>query len=412
MPAEKIIQLFPEKGPQEPAPHTRPARSAKPTYGHSTQKKRKHFRYTDAHGVSREHTVYGDTVAEAERNKQAFLADVAASVRVDEKGKTVATWADEWLVKYKSKVGASTRAGYLNDLKHLKKALGNRPLRSIYPSDLKAFIDTRAGLSSSAIRKTAMTTRALFQAAMDDRLIPFNPASGLKGPKGTTGTHRALSDNEQRIVEKVAQTHRFGFAVMLMLWGGLRMQEVAAFDPDTCVEGDELSITHAVEWISNRPHIKPPKSEAGIRHAPIFPKLKPFIEANRGKGYAAQLANGSKSIITKSAFERGFESFCTACDEELNGCSKRWQPKDHIWITMGLRTHDFRHSWFTMLYDTGVDVKVAAAWGGHGDLMVTQRIYQHIRLARKRKEMLKAIRNLSARGDNFGDKKKRYRLKR
>lgn len=407
MPQQKIIQLFPSLEPARAEPAKKASR---PAYGHSSGRKRKHFRYTDARGVSRQHTVYGATIAEAEKSKQAFLADVAASIRMEEKGRTVASWADEWLRLYKSSVGASTRKGYEIDLQHIKNALGDRLLRSVFPADLKAFIDTRAGLSASAIKKTAMTVRALFQAAMDDRLIPFNPASGLKGPKGESGSHRALKPEEQKIVEQVAAMHRFGFVVMLMLWAGLRRGEACAFDPEECVAGDDLRISHAVEWVGGNPFLKSPKTRAGTRSIPIWPALRPFLEQAK-IGYAAQPSTGSDKLITLSAFDRGFESFRSACDEVLNGCTKRWQPKGHVWQSMNLRTHDLRHTWFTMLYDTGVDVKVAAAWGGHADISVTMRVYQHVHEARKMQELRKSISMQHSPGDNIGDIKKRYRLK-
>lgn len=397
-----VIQLFPSGPPDDPKP-------ARATYAHSSGKKRKHFRYTDAQGVSRQHTVYGATAAEAERNKQAFLADVAASLRVDQRGKTVSAWCDEWLQKYKSNVRASTRTGYVNDLRHIKKAVGARPLRAVLPADLQALMDSRAGLSASAIKKTAMTIRAVFQAAFTNRLIPYDPSAGLRVPKGSVGTHRALSAAEQAIVEQVAQTHRFGFVAMLMLWGGLRMGEACAFDPAHCVRGDDLVVRNSVEWINNKPRLAPPKTAAGIRTAPIYPKLRPFIARARGAGYAASSAGAPTRLITRSAFDRGWESFCTACDEALNRCSKRWQPEGHVWRTMALRTHDLRHTWFTMLYDTGVDAKVAASWGGHGDITVTMRIYQHIRDQRKRDEFARSVQQLDAQhkpGDNFGDNPK------
>ena len=42
------------------------------------------------------------------------------------------------------------------------------------------------------------------------------------------------------------------------------------------------------------------------------------------------------------------------------------------------RTHDLRHTFCTMLYNSGVDVKTAAYLMGHADIRVTMAIYTHL----------------------------------
>jgi hypothetical protein len=87
----------------------------------------RHFRYTDLHGISRRKTVYGKTKAEVDRKKRDFLAMVDMALRVDEQGKTVADWVDEWLEVYKKPtVTIRTFATYKRDGDLIKQALGNR----------------------------------------------------------------------------------------------------------------------------------------------------------------------------------------------------------------------------------------------------------------------------------------------
>ena len=44
--------------------------------------------------------------------------------------------------------------------------------------------------------------------------------------------------------------------------------------------------------------------------------------------------------------------------------------------------HQFRHAYATMLYDAGIDVKMAQKLLGHSSIKMTQDIYTHIRLSR------------------------------
>ena len=54
-----------------------------------------------------------------------------------------------------------------------------------------------------------------------------SPARGLNKPKGTSGSHRAITDEERRVILKVAKTHKHGLWVKLMLFCGLRTGETA-----------------------------------------------------------------------------------------------------------------------------------------------------------------------------------------
>lgn len=371
----------------------------------------RHFRYTDPiTGAAKRKSVYGKTAAEAEKKKRAFLAKVEQGLRVAEQGKTVGMWADEWLEHYKKPhVSARTFATYQHDVDLIKEALGYRQLKAVTQQDIVKLLATRAGLSASAIRKTAMTAKALFESAVDNRLIPYNPCRGAAVPTGTTGTHRALADEEIRLITSVTG-HRFSLPVMLMLFAGLRRGEACAIRPED-VKDNTITVSRSIVWLGNTPHITTPKTQAGKRTIPVFPPLKPLLKFS---GYAARSADCRDRPITLQAFERGFQSFLTACAEKKNGCQKRWQPKDHVWQPVTFRCHDLRHTFATMLYDAGVDIKTAQRWLGHSDPAVTMRIYTHLSATREQQAVKQASKHLGniAGGGKIGGKPKTYRLKR
>ena len=66
-----------------------------------------------------------------------------------------------------------------------------------------------------------------------------------------------------------------------------------------------------------------------------------------------------------------------------NGLSKRWD-RDGRFEPITIRTHDFRHSFCTMICEAGVDVKTAMAWMGHSDAKMIQQIYDHLTKERER----------------------------
>lgn len=358
-----------------------PVKKKKVKGKHASGLIRRHFRYKDMYGVSRSKTVYGTTATEAEAKKKEFLADVAAAIRVDQSGKTVNEWVDEWLLVHKKPtVSEKTYASYELDCRLIKQAIGRRPLGTITSSDLQAIVNARKGLSASAIRKTVMTIRAVFKAAVQDRLIDFAPV--VSAVKGKSGTHRSLTTMEiARIMAaasaldiRTRKPHPFAQAAMLMLFAGLRRGEVAAY----VMDGSEtIKITKAVSWPSNQPHVKEPKSRAGVRTIPVMPPLK------LGTGYALVSAAG-EAPVSKTAFRKMHESFVKLCG-------------------VNFKCHDLRHTFATLLFDAGVDVKTAQTWLGHDDPSVTMRIYTHLSKERQASSTELAKEHFSmVSGGNFG----------
>lgn len=357
MPLEaKIIQF-----PAHKASQKKPSRAK-----HSSGLVPLHFRYTDPiTGASRQKTVYGKTEADAQRKKKSFLLRIEQGLRVAEHGKTVSQWASEWLKIYKKPHVKQKRLQALQyEIDRLNDALGYKKLSQVLQSDIQQIVNERIGLSGDAIRETASTITAIFQSAVDNRIIPFNPAAGIVIPEGKDGSHRCLTEDEINIVLKVMRTpHRFSLAVGLMLFAGLRRGEVAAFnvDRDVNMKAGTISVSRAISYADNQGTEGDPKSEAGFRTIPIMPPLLPLLQ--KAKGYA--VSRRGDGIISMTSLRVAHKSFLYQCEEVLNGCSKRWKPDDHVWKNFSFQMHDLRHTFSTMLYDAGVDIKTHQAWMGH-----------------------------------------------
>ena len=391
----KIIR-FPFGQEADPVPPQLPKKSSKKSEKkkHASGLYRKFFRYKDVYGQPRSMTVYGTTEKEAKDKKKAFLDQVAVGLRMDQQAKTVKAWAQEWL-KTKASLRHSTYIGYENSVRILNEALGSRLLNTVLPADLKQILIDRRKMSKSHLRKLANTMKGVFGSAWENRLIAFDPSARLKVSGGTEGTHQPLTKKQKRIIEEVAPSHRAGTLAMLMMWGGLRTGEACAFDGRDGIKDNQLSISKSVEFQGNKSFLVQPKTEAGNRLAPIFPELRTYVE--KLKGPALPMQSDPGKLITQSALNRAWNSFIYACEVKMNGCHKRWLPEGKEWQTFDVDRYSLRHEWFTTLYDLGIEEKVAAAWGGHADINVTRKIYQHIRETRKRQAAKRAIAQMAKR---------------
>ena len=300
--------------------------------------------------------------------------------------------------------------------------IGNKRLRDVIMSDIQEVYNGLNGLSKSTIGRATLTIKSMFRTAQIDRLILHNPCLAAKPPKGKAGTHRAIEPWEREIVHQMAETdHRFAPAAMVMLYAGLRKGEVLALNIERDVDFDtrEIHVREAVRFEGNRAILGSPKTEAGERTIPLLDILADVL---RGKhGLVAHNENGEH--MSQSAFKNAWGGYISKAEAMLNGVSqKRWygQTKEHKamlankqelppWKEFNVRTHDFRHSYCTMLYELGIDIKTAQTWMGHADEAMTRHIYTHLSDAQlvKATELLhKGMETRTHEGQNAGQTKK------
>ena len=103
---------------------------------------------------------------------------------------------------------------------------------------------------------------------------PFR-STVVKAPKGTAASHRAITDEERRLIETVP--HRMQKAAMIMLYAGLRRGELLALEYDD-VENDVISVDKAVSFVGTKPVVKDPKTESSVRRVPLLEPLKNILK--------------------------------------------------------------------------------------------------------------------------------------
>ncbi len=332
----------------------------------------------------------GVTQTEAYAKLDAYKRLEASGLRAEAAGVTFSQYAAKWIETYKGGVSTRTYNDYLRVLHQFVKVVGDKPIKNVIPSDIQLAYNEQQGFSRSHIRIFGMIVNSVFKAAVADRVILHNPCLSAKLPKGKEGSHRAILPWERDLI--LQSTHRFAPAIMCMLYAGLRRGEVLALDIDRDVDftAMTISIREAVRFESNQPIITDPKTEAGARTIPMLDVLAARLSGIHG--LVAPSASGS--LMSETAFNRAWEGFIADLEALYNGDSKRWygrrngQNRDAMppWKSISIRPHDLRHSYCTMLYDAGIDLKTAQKWMGHADQAMTLRIYTHLTAEREEAE--------------------------
>ncbi len=323
---------------------------------------------------------------------------------------TVAEYAIPWLKATFPSVTDSTYAGLAIHLQHLVDVIGHLELSKVVPSDIKRVYTTAYnGLSNTYIRAAKQLYCSLFDAAMADGLIRFNPArdKSARPHRGNKPKEKIL-DRQQRIwIETLCTDHRAHPAVMAMLYAGLRPQEVKAvnIDRDVDFENDTITVQETAHVDGQKyAYSCEGKTEWSNRTIPLFPPLKAALMGKHG--YLITSAHGER--VTISTWKVVWRSYVYAMETAINGCPKRWygKKKEHQgkdlppWKSFDVVPYTLRHAFCQMCRDFGVEINTCRRWMGHADTKMILRVYDTVSEDRSTAERVKVEARI--RGQNGG----------
>ena len=204
-----------------------------------------------------------------------------------------------------------------------------------------------------------------------------NPFSAIKVPYVEPETRRALTEEEVSLITENWRGARMGLAAMIMLYAGLRIGEVLALEwSDIDFDKRTITVSKARATLKNQPYLKTPKTKAGIRVIPIPEVLYEVLCSTRKKkGLVCPDVNGNlMSGVAQTNAWRSYINHLNECAGGRRGSGRR-KP---VIVIEKITPHMLRHTYATMLFDAGVDVKSAQKFLGHSDIEVTLEIYTHL----------------------------------
>ena len=305
---------------------------------------------------------YGRTQSEALAAREEYKKQEKYGRKPREKY-TFAEYAAEWLPTYKSEVTAKVYDDYVARLNKIASILPKVEMRLITPSDIQRLYNAFSDYWDSTRKKVAMTTKAVFKAALGDGIIVKNPCENIKPAKGKAGTHRNLEDWEVTLIEDTYQETPMGLFAMVMLYAGLRRGEALALNIDRDVDfsAGVIHVRHSLRFEHSKSIIVQPKTKAGVRDVPLFPPLREALTGRHGNVFSLPAGKNISLGLWNAEWQRYLRFLSTVAQKEV-----------------AIRQHDCRHTFATMLYDADVDVKTATKWMGHANEMMIMRIYAHL----------------------------------
>lgn len=297
-------------------------------------------------------------------------ADIAQQLLLyqenQENGMLFQNIAEQWEDKHFPTLQENTLKQYRAAKKDVVAYFKDYPITSIKPAHVNAMISQLAsdGYAQKTVKARLLVMNQICKFAIISQYIESNPCQYAEIPKNLPKSKREdITQAESDIIKK-SYDKPFGVFALFLLVTGCRRGEALALTPsDIDWENGMVHISKTVEWHGNRPHIKPcPKTEAGVRDIPLpaqmFDMLKPF------KNQKFLFANDKGELMDNSQVTKAWN---------------KYQKETGITAT----PHQLRHSYASMLYDAGIDIKSAQRLLGHADIKTTMDTYVHLSETRK-----------------------------
>lgn len=345
-------------------------------------------------------TIDGKRKAFRGKTEAQVYREIASYQEEKERGERFRTIADDWwesfCAKYKGADGNGTQRSYLPCYNRALEWFGEDYIADLSSQDIQVKIDAFAGSHAftTVTNQICVINHILTHAILTDRFPSDrrNPCEYIRAPKRLKKGRRNPPTEEQ--IKKVAvlisqpeKVKEFPGAALALLFlsTGIRFGEALALQyKDIDFEKLTISVRKSVTFEGNRPIIKAPKTEAGIRTVAIPPFLPSLLPSGEKGNY---IFSGTQHPLTYSQYTSLWLAFCKQIGEVERKTFASGKRKNRTYLAPTITAHQFRHEYASLLYKMDVGIKEAQSLLGHAQASTTQDTYTHLKGAQMQKTL-------------------------
>lgn len=263
----------------------------------------------------------------------------------------------------------TTEAQVASHLKnHVLPTFGDRPIGSIRTSEIQAWVKDRGEvLAPSTVEVVYNYLRAIFRAAVADRVIVHNPCNEkVKLPRQERRQVEPLAVETVAAITE-AMPGRYQALVTLAAGTGLRQGECFGLTVDRVdFLRRSLKVDRQLVLLPGAgPELAPPKTDASYRSVPL-----PGVVVDALAAHLARWPVGESGLVFTT--EDGDPIRRTAFSGAI------WRPALKRAGLEGAKFHDLRHFYASLLIRHGESVKVVQSRLGHASAAETLDTYSHL----------------------------------
>jgi integrase len=325
-------------------------------------KYRARYRDTD----DKEHARHFDRKVDAQRWLDEVTASVVTGTYVDPKAgkETLRVYAERWR---EAQVHRPSTAELVEIVlrRHIYPTLGDRPLGSVLPSDVRGLVKAwSTSAAASTVETRYRILAAILRAAVADRRIAATPCVGIKLPR-MTGTQVVPLETEVVQALEGAMPPRLRAMVPLAAGTGMRLGEVLGLSVDRVgFLRRTVTVDRQLVTVGGRaPTFGPPKTEASVRTIPL-----PSVVLDALAAHIAAYPGGQGGLLFTGAMNQPLRR---------HAFSMTWARASKA-VGTDATFHDLRHYYASLLIRHGESVKTVQARLGHKTAAETLDTYAHL----------------------------------
>lgn len=338
---------------------------------------------------------YGKSKKEAEQKRDEYLEGISRGLFSDFDKVIFGEFYKEWLnnvvkISIKETSYARYEGLYRNYIKN--SPIANQTVISIRSIDIQIWLNAlNAEKGYHTVERIYKLLTSFFKYCFTEGLIPRSPMLAVKLPKKPMKAEKkdCLTPEDINKLFEHVKTDNSVCIYIFALGTGLRQGEILALNQkDVDLTNCTVNVNKTITKISvfddegNKEYqtlITKPKNNSSIRIAPIPDKIMPYLRQHITNEKKKHLANGVKFTSDSPLFTT---DICTRID--ASNLLKQWNKlQDELGIKK-VRFHDLRHTFCTLLAETGVQLKTASLLMGHSSIETTAKIYTHVREQKKK----------------------------
>lgn len=359
----------------------------------------------DEAGKPQYRNVYGKTAKEAAELAVQLKLKLHKGIDISADRDVFEVWAKRWLATKERRISEMRYRKYQEFIKNKLADLRYVPISKIKGYDVQDIINdyarenpkTGKPTSEKTLKDILSVVRQIFDMAVKNRVIDFNPADAVEIPaQSSESVRRALTDEEQQWI--VDTPHRAQRAAMIMMYAGLRRGELIPLTwGDINFEEKTISINKTVIMNEQgRPVIQHGKAKTtgSIRTVDIIQQLVDFLKKEKPPDAAEHdlvCPSAHGVLLSSSGWKRLWDSYLMDLNLKYGNIPEEYKSKHNPhgipFMIPNITAHWLRHTFITMMYLSGVDVLTAMKQAGHSEIKTTLEIYTHLDKEYKRAKM-------------------------
>lgn len=323
--------------------------------------------------------IRGKTREELERKVRQAQADLGMGVNIND-NTTVVEFAQMWVDTYKRpKIRPQSVDAILLTMNlHILPIIGAMRVRDVRPADCARVMMEARGKAKNTQKVIRTRMKELFTCAVENGIIARNPVTSSVAAGGPPAREREPLTRDQLnlllsqiLARRDVELYTF---VLLCGYAGLRESEALGLNLKN-VDFDKGTVTVLEQYTARKDrtgYTSPLKTVASRRTVPAPPALLARLnEVAQAKGAEAYVFDVTDQYLLRKITPR-LERMC-AVNAKGNPASR----KSPYTVPFYVHPHLLRHTYATLCFEAGLDLKEVQYLLGHSSPNMTMNVYLH-----------------------------------